>query len=78
MCCSASVGGGYQVENQIFKGHRIILTTRSRVFKALLSSGMREDEEGEVVIHDVRAPVFKVWHAHLLPWIGVFQRMGSR
>mmetsp|Transcript_26845 Transcript_26845/g.67519 ORF Transcript_26845/g.67519 Transcript_26845/m.67519 type:complete len:540 (-) Transcript_26845:1476-3095(-) len=49
----------FKVENQIFKGHRIILTTRSRVFKALLSSGMREDEEGEVVIHDVRAPVFK-------------------
>lgn len=49
----------FKVENQIFKGHRIILTTRSRVFNALLSSGMREDEEGEVVIHDVRAPVFR-------------------
>eukprot|EP00192_Tetraselmis_astigmatica_P017658 CAMPEP_0117674406 /NCGR_PEP_ID=MMETSP0804-20121206/15021_1 /TAXON_ID=1074897 /ORGANISM="Tetraselmis astigmatica, Strain CCMP880" /LENGTH=132 /DNA_ID=CAMNT_0005483273 /DNA_START=1036 /DNA_END=1434 /DNA_ORIENTATION=+ len=50
----------FKVEDEVFRGHRIVLTARSPVFRALLSSGMREAEKGEVSIQDVRPAVFKV------------------
>jgi len=49
----------FKVESEVFRAHRIILGTRSPVFRALLSGGMKEDEEGEVNVVDVRPPVFK-------------------
>jgi len=49
----------FKVEDEVFRGHRIVLTARSPVFRALLSSGMREAEKGEVSIQDVRPAVFK-------------------
>jgi hypothetical protein len=48
-----------QVEDEELPAHRIILTARSPVFRALLNSDMREGKEGVVVIEDVRAPVFR-------------------
>ena len=48
-----------QVEDEELPAHRIILTARSPVFRALLNSNMREGKEGVVVIEDVRAPVFR-------------------
>ena len=48
-----------QVEDEALAAHRIILTARSPVFRALLNSDMREGKEGVVVIEDVRAPVFR-------------------
>lgn len=48
-----------QVEDEELAAHRIILTARSPVFRALLNSDMREGKEGVVVIEDVRAPVFR-------------------
>ena len=41
------------------RAHRIILTTRSAVFRALLNAPMREGAEGVVTLEDVRAPVFR-------------------
>lgn len=48
-----------QVEDEELPAHRIILTARSPVFRALLNSDMREGKEGVVLIEDVRAPVFR-------------------
>ena len=48
-----------QVEDEELPAHRIILTARSPVFRALLNSEMREGKEGVVNIGDVRAPVFR-------------------
>ena len=59
--------GCCQVEDEVFRGHRIVLTARSPVFRALLSSGMREAEKGEVQIQDVRPAVFKVTTAIYVP-----------
>lgn len=39
--------------------HKIILSARSRVFDRLLNGNMREGSEGRVVIHDIKAPVFR-------------------
>lgn len=47
------------MEDEELPAHRIILTARSPVFRALLNSDMREGKEGVVVIEDVRAPVFR-------------------
>ena len=40
--------------------HKIILEARSPVFRALLNTSMREGQESRVVIHDMKAPVFKL------------------
>ena len=48
-----------QVEDEELAAHRIILTARSPVFRALLNPDMREGKEGVVSIEDVRAPVFR-------------------
>ena len=49
----------FKVEDESMEAHRIMLTSRSPVFHALLSGEMREGKEGVVVIEDVRAPVFR-------------------
>lgn len=41
------------------RAHRIVLATRSAVFRALLNAPMREGTEGVVTLEDVRAPVFR-------------------
>jgi hypothetical protein len=47
-----------QVEDEELPAHRIILTARSPVFRALLNSDMREVQEGVVTIEDIRPQVF--------------------
>lgn len=49
----------FKVEDESLPAHRIILTTRSIMFNALLKQDMREGKEGVVTIEDVRAPVFR-------------------
>jgi len=39
--------------SKIFKAHKAILGARSRVFRAMFLSGMKETLEGEVVIEDL-------------------------
>ena len=39
--------------------HKIILEARSPVFRALLTSPMKEGQEGRVCIQDIKAPVFR-------------------
>jgi speckle-type POZ protein len=46
------------VEDEELHAHRIILTARSPVFRALLNSDMREVQEGVVSIEDIRPQVF--------------------
>ena len=41
------------------QAHKILLSTRSAVFRALLNAPMREGTEGVVTLEDVRAPVFR-------------------
>jgi len=48
------------VEEEEMKAHKIILEARSPFFAALLNSPMREGQEGRVVIHDIKAPVFRM------------------
>eukprot|EP00798_Chlamydomonas_sp_ICE-L_P005005 gene5005-34789_t len=50
----------FVVENEEMKVHKIILEARSPVFRALLSSDMREGHEGRVVVQDIKASVFRV------------------
>ena len=49
----------FRVEGEELPAHRILLAARSPVFRALLSSEMREGVEGVVSVEDVRAPVFR-------------------
>ncbi|KAK9815417.1 hypothetical protein WJX72_003308 [[Myrmecia] bisecta] len=49
----------FKVEGEEMAAHRIVLTSRSPVFQALLNAPMREHSEGIVDIQDVRAPVFR-------------------
>ena len=48
-----------QVEEEEMRAHKIMLSTRSAVFRALLHAPMREGAEGVVTLEDVRAPVFR-------------------
>ena len=48
-----------QVEEEEMRAHKIMLSTRSAVFRALLNAPMREGAEGVVTLEDVRAPVFR-------------------
>lgn len=48
-----------QVEDEEMPAHKIMLSTRSAVFRALLNAPMREGAEGVVTLEDVRAPVFR-------------------
>eukprot|EP00798_Chlamydomonas_sp_ICE-L_P022692 gene22692-29846_t len=50
----------FVVEGEEMKVHKMILEARSPVFCALLNTPMREGQEGRVVIHDIKASVFRV------------------
>lgn len=50
----------FVVEGECFPAHRLIVASRSPVFKALLESDMREGKEKKINIHDVRAPAFQI------------------
>lgn len=50
----------FDVEGEEMGVHKIILEARSPVFRALLNTPMREGHDGKVVIHDIKAPVFRV------------------
>ncbi len=50
----------FVVEGESMPAHRLIVASRSPVFKALLDSNMREGIEETVHIHDVRAPAFRL------------------
>ncbi|KAF5834295.1 hypothetical protein DUNSADRAFT_9118 [Dunaliella salina] len=49
----------FAVEDEVMRVHKIILEARSPVFHALLTSPMREGQEGRVKIVDIKAPVFR-------------------
>lgn len=49
----------FKVEEEELAAHKFILTARSPVFRALLNAPMREGQEGDVDIKDVRKPVFQ-------------------
>ncbi|GAM26477.1 hypothetical protein SAMD00019534_096520 [Acytostelium subglobosum LB1] len=46
-------------------GHKMILSARSKYFKALFTNGMRESEKGEIVVPDVSKEVFLALLAYL-------------
>jgi len=50
----------FVVEGEEMPAHRLIVASRSPVFKALLDNDMREGKENTIHIHDVRAPAFQI------------------
>lgn len=50
----------FVVEGEEMAAHRLIVASRSPVFKALLDNDMREGKEKKITIHDVRAPAFQI------------------
>ncbi len=50
----------FVVEGEEMPAHRLIVASRSPVFKALLDNDMREGKETTIHIHDVRAPAFQI------------------
>lgn len=50
----------FVVEGEEFPAHRLIVASRSPVFKALLDNDMREGSENKINIYDVRAPAFQI------------------
>lgn len=50
----------FDVDGLKIPAHKIILSARSPVFKALLTGPMKEGQQDSVTIQDVRAPVFKI------------------
>ncbi|KDD76145.1 hypothetical protein H632_c337p0, partial [Helicosporidium sp. ATCC 50920] len=55
---SAGADVFFNVEDQSFAAHRIVLAARSPVFRAMLEGPMKESS-GEVDVQGVRPPVFK-------------------
>eukprot|EP00850_Spirogloea_muscicola_P016598 SM000135S27042 [mRNA] locus=s135:343436:345591:- [translate_table: standard] len=49
----------FEVGTEVVKAHKLILSTRSPVFKALFYGPMREKRDGKFSITDVEAPVFR-------------------
>ncbi len=50
----------FDVEGTQIAGHKIILSARSPVFKALLTGPMRESHADHITIKDIKAPVFTI------------------
>ena len=50
----------FEVEGEEMGVHKIILEARSPVFRALINTPMREGHGGKVLIHDIKAEVFRV------------------
>mmetsp|Transcript_4736 Transcript_4736/g.12432 ORF Transcript_4736/g.12432 Transcript_4736/m.12432 type:complete len:663 (+) Transcript_4736:275-2263(+) len=50
----------FKVEGELMPAHRLMIASRSPVFKALLENPMREGTEKIITIQDVRAPAFQV------------------
>lgn len=50
----------FVVEGEEMPAHRLIVASRSPVFKALLGNDMREGVESKINIYDVRAPAFQI------------------
>ncbi|XP_053596739.1 speckle-type POZ protein B [Microplitis demolitor] len=48
----------FVVGNKQFKAHKLILSTRSPVFFAMFSHGMKENRDGEVAIPDIEPEIF--------------------
>eukprot|EP00271_Cylindrocystis_brebissonii_P016092 TRINITY_DN39292_c0_g1_i1.p1 TRINITY_DN39292_c0_g1~~TRINITY_DN39292_c0_g1_i1.p1 ORF type:complete len:548 (+),score=74.80 TRINITY_DN39292_c0_g1_i1:161-1645(+) len=49
----------FEVEDEVFEAHKMILAARSPVFKAQLFGPMRERSSENLVVEDIQAPVFK-------------------
>jgi len=49
----------FEVDGEMMRAHKLILTCRSPVFHALLSAPMREGNEGVVRLQDIKAEVFR-------------------
>lgn len=50
----------FDVDGTQVSAHKIILSARSPVFKALLTGPMKEGHQDSITIKDVKAPVFKI------------------
>ncbi|KAL3877137.1 hypothetical protein ACJMK2_034888 [Sinanodonta woodiana] len=48
------------VEDQVFEGHRSVLSAVSPYFDAMFSSGMRECERGEITFKDMDSRIFQL------------------
>lgn len=49
----------FEVDGEIFRAHKLVLATRSPVFKAQLYGPMRDRSTENIKIEDMEAPVFK-------------------
>lgn len=50
----------FVAEEEIFHVHKLILETRSPVFRALLNNSFKEAKEGIIYLREIKAPVLKV------------------
>ncbi|RWS27279.1 actin-binding protein IPP-like protein [Leptotrombidium deliense] len=47
-----------KVENEVFNGHKVILSAASPYFEAMLTNGLREERSSFIEIHDMSSAVF--------------------
>ncbi|KAK4491282.1 hypothetical protein RD792_002018 [Penstemon davidsonii] len=59
----------FEVEGEIFNAHKLILSTRSPVFKAQFFGPLKEENTQRIRIEEMQAPVFKVHHKSVYSFI---------
>ncbi|KAJ0261188.1 BTB/POZ domain-containing protein [Hirschfeldia incana] len=57
----------FDVDGETFSAHKVVLATRSPVFRAQLFGPLRDRDTDRIVIEDVEAPIFKVL-LHFIYW----------
>ncbi|GLT42577.1 hypothetical protein SLA2020_165680 [Shorea laevis] len=57
----------FEVDGEVFPAHKLILATRSPVFKAQLYGPMKEQNTQKIKVEDIEAPVFKAL-LHFMYW----------
>jgi len=50
----------FSVGGEKFHAHKLVLAARAKVFLAEVVNGVENDEDGDIVVHDIEPKVFKV------------------
>ncbi|CAM9780979.1 unnamed protein product [Discosporangium mesarthrocarpum] len=62
---ASRAGGGGASGGDVFPAHRMVLSLRSEPMRAMLHSGMKETFATEVLVKDIRPPVFRALLTYL-------------
>lgn len=55
----------FEVEDEVFSAHKLVLAARSPVFRAQLFGPMKDQNTQRIKVEDMKSPVFKVEYPFL-------------